>query len=140
MSKPEYLKAEDLIKDGKWCEFTLTIKQVHEAGSMKNESGDLIQKPVIEFEAAKKMFVCGKTNERIAIYATGESDCSKWGGKQITIGVNKGKWTGKTANLAGEVTAIRLRLPPGIPGPTITKHAYGINITGEQVGPNGVAK
>lgn len=68
--------------DGK--EATLTIDRVADENSVKREDGSLIDKWVIYFKEAKKPFVLGDPNAKLAQIVLG-NDKRKWPGKQLTL-------------------------------------------------------
>lgn len=132
---PEYLKAEDLIRDGKWCEYTLTIESVTPANTVKAADGKWIEHPIVSFRKAQKKFICGKTNRRLVIYAAGDSDESKWVGHEITLRACKGDWFGHK-----NIAALRVAPPQGDgPRPHIAKKDYGVSLTGQKVGSEAIA-
>lgn len=129
---PDFLKAEDLVKDGKWAEFRLRIKAVHEPGTVQASDKSFIDGWVIEFEGTKKRFILSSSvNQRIMKYATGHStdECDRWVGKSITLQPRVGNWFGEK-----NVTAIRVTLPEGQPKPFVQRSAMGEKITGQPFG------
>jgi hypothetical protein len=75
-----YIVAGDL--DGK--EVTLTIDRVADKNTVRREDGTLIDKWVIYFKEAKKPFILGDPNAKLAQIELG-NDKRKWPGKTITI-------------------------------------------------------
>lgn len=108
---PDYINAEDFLRDGVWKEFTFTIKAVHAPNTVKAGDGKLINKPILEFEGTPKKYVLGaKENQRAIAYATGEgTNTAKWPGKKVTLYPVRGDFFGQR-----NVTALRVRVPDGL--------------------------
>lgn len=129
---PEYLKAEDLIKDGVWTEFILKIKEVHEPGTHKAADGTVIDDYVIEFEkATKKLIMSSAVNKRIFKFATGTALAHKEScvGKSIILQAREGDWFGEK-----NVSTIRITIPEGTTRPMLRKKDMGRKLTGQTVG------
>lgn len=126
---PGYLHAEDLLNDGEWKRYTLTIKKVHPANAIKQADGKPITKPVIEFDGTDKRLVLGATNGRLAKCALGTAKVSDWAGRKITLYAAKGNWFGQK-----DVAAIRVAVPAGRSRPFLTKAILGEDLTGTKVG------
>ena len=127
---PEYLKAEDLIKDGEWKEYSLEIEKVIPANTVRAADKSLIEHPIICFKKAQKRFICGKTNRRLVVYACGSSDESDWPGHKITLRACVGDWFGEP-----NIAALRVAPPSNDgPRPKIKKKDYGTSLTGQKVG------
>lgn len=127
---PEYLKAEDLIRDNKWSSFALVIKEVIPADSVRGSDKKLIDKPILVFENARKKLILNVTNIRLMTYACGSSVREDWIGKRIVVRACKGNWYGEEGT-----TAIRLALPKGSAKPFIKKSVMGEDLTGQYVVP-----
>jgi hypothetical protein len=123
---PEYLRAEDLVSGGVWCEKTLTVKTVHAPNTIKTQDKKLIEKPVIEFDETPKRLVLGTTNGRLLKYATGATVASELIGKRLTIYPAIGNWFGQS-----NVTTMRIRIPDGGPKPFVQVKNIGVDITGQ---------
>ena len=125
---PEYLKAEDLLKDGAWQEYSLKIKEVIPGETIKASDGTVIKHPIVLFEKAGKRLILGKLNQRLMKYATGTSVMAEWVGKTITLRACKGNWFGQQG-----VAAIRLALPKAGAKPFVKKADMGEVLTGQRV-------
>lgn len=121
-----YLHAEDFLKDGKWGEYTLAIKDVHPENTVKSADGKLIDKPVLEFAETEKRMVLGVTNQRLAKCSMGTSKPKAWVGKKLTLYPSQGNWFGQA-----DVVAIRIRVPSGKARPFVTPSQLGKDITGK---------
>lgn len=126
---PGYLHAEELLVDGEWKRFALTIKTVHEKNTIKSADGTLIDKYVLEFAETAKRLVLGTTNVRLATCAVGTSKAAKWPGKKLSIYAAQGDWFGQK-----DVAAIRVAVPAGRARPFIAKKDLGKDLTGTKVG------
>ena len=124
----EFLRAEDLLHQGKWGEFTLTIKAAHDPNTVRAADKTMIDKPVIDFEKTDKRLVLGVTNQRLIKCATGAETTDDLIGKRITLFAVIGDWFGEK-----NVTAIRIRVPEDQPKPFIKKQNMGKDITGVRV-------
>jgi hypothetical protein len=130
-----WLKAEDLVRDGKWDSFELEISEVVDAGVLKYENGQVCEHRVLRFKHAKKQFALqSETNKTLMKYATGfgEDQSSEWVGKTIilTPTFNKnGNWFGQS-----KTTAVRIDLPQDSERPFIDKKHYGERLKGQPVG------
>lgn len=122
---PEYLRGEDLQKDFKWCQFSLTIAKVIPPGAVKAADGTVIDRPIIEFEKAEKRFIVGKTNQRLITVHMG-SKPEQWIGQRLTLFPVKGDWFG-----VKDAIAVRVRVPEGSPNVSIKRAAMGQDITGQ---------
>lgn len=123
---PEYLYAEDLLIDGEWKEFTLTVKAVHPPGTVKKKEGGTIDKPVVEFEKTAKRLVLCKTNQRLAHMVMGTAKVSEWVGKKMTLYAGRGKAFGYMTPW------IRIRTTAGMTPYGVRKH-LGDDLTGTRV-------
>lgn len=123
----EYLRGEDLQKDGKWCEFTLTISEAHAPDTLNGADGKPIDKPVLMFANAKKGFVVGKTNQRLLKCVLGAKP-KNWEGKKITVYPATGNWFG-----VPDAIAVRVRVPKGCGRPFIKPANLGKDITGKSL-------
>jgi hypothetical protein len=119
-----FLHGEDLQREGKWQEFTLTIKDVQEKDSMKSEEGQKIDGWPISFEETPKILVLNTTNTRLAICAIGTNLRSEWPGKKLTVYPVIGSWFGQR-----DVYALRVRVPAGTPRPFIQPSVLGRDLT-----------
>lgn len=120
-----YLHAEDFLKDGRWGEYTLEIKEVHPPMSVKSADGKPIDRPVVDFAETDKSLVLNGTNQRLAKCATGTSKPAEWVGKKLTLYPSQGNWFGQR-----DVVAIRIRVPDGKARPFVAPTQLGKDITG----------
>ena len=104
----EYLRAEHLLKDGKYKSVQLPIEAVLEGCPLQKKL-EPTQGFAIRFKGATKVLGLGTTNFSLACASTGESDPAKWIGKTLRIEVRKvrGKTKGTTQ------PAIRIIPPDG---------------------------
>lgn len=119
-----FLHGEDLKRDGKWCEFALTIKAVGDENSMKTEQGQVIPGWPVTFNETEKTAVLKGSNLRLAIAALKTNARSKWIGRRLTVYPVVGDWFGQR-----DVCAVRVRVPEGIPRPYIKPHILGKDLT-----------
>lgn len=98
---------------------TLTISKVHEPYTKKSSDGRLIERAILEFEGARKMFILNITNQRV-IWALHGKDRKKWPGKQITIARRYGEFFG-----VKNAMAVRVIPPNGTPLPVGVKKRLG---------------
>ncbi len=122
---PDFMRAEDLIQGGKWCEMTYTIQLMHLPNTLQTADKKLIDKPVLQFEETGKQFVLGTTNNRLLKYATGATTQSQLIGQKITIYPAVGNWFGQR-----NVTTKRIKVPEGRERPFIKPSDLGTDITG----------
>ena len=125
---PDYLHAEDLLVDGEWKRFALTVKAVHDKNTIKSGDGKLIDKYILEFQETAKRLVMGSTNVRLATCAVGTSKVSKWVGRKLSIYAAQGNWFGQK-----DVAAIRIAVPAGRARPFVTAAVMGKDLTGTKV-------
>ena len=126
---PLYLKAEDMLRDGEWQEYTLTISEVIPANTVRSADNTLIEHPIICFKGAEKRFICGKTNRRLVVFACGSAKEEQWVGHKISLRACKGNWFGEK-----NVAALRVVPPQGDGArPKIAKKDYGTSLTGQKV-------
>jgi hypothetical protein len=122
-----YLHGEDLQIDGRWKEFTLTIKSVGDENSALTQDKQQIPGWPITFNETPKIAVIKGTNVRLAIAALGTNDRASWVGKKITFypaTSGKTKWFGQD-----NVCCVRVRVPDGIPRPYIQRKILGTDLT-----------
>lgn len=99
---------------------TLKIKAITPPNEMKAADGRVIDKPIIEFEGARKMLILNKTNQKIlkALFGT---KASGWIGHPVTIGVRYLKSAFGQKN----VPTIRIIPPEGVPIPFGVQKHFG---------------
>lgn len=119
-----FLHGEDLQKDGKWQEFSLTIKSVGERDSMRAQDKTIVPGWPVEFEESPKILVLNKTNTRLAIAALGTNVRAEWPGKKLSVYPVIGTWFGQE-----DVYALRVRVPRGKPRPFIQPKMLGKDLT-----------
>lgn len=121
---PEFLYADDLLRDGKWVEATLTIERIAEPGSLRGANGQTVDDISLGFAKTKKWLVLNKTNKRLLRIETGSSKPDGWIGRQVTI-------YPATINAFGEknVPCIRFRVTGGKPVPFGARKFLGKDLT-----------
>lgn len=126
-----FLHAEDLLQDGEWKQYRLTIAEVFGPGEITYQNKQVEQNRVLKFkEGTGKMFsLSSKCNQRLMPFATGSSKPENWVGKVITVYAARGNWFGEE-NLA----AVRIRPLPGA-RPKLAAKDLGEDLTGTKVTP-----
>jgi len=123
-----FLRAEDLIHDGKWWEVTLTIKAAHKENTIGIRDGkEMLDKECLSFHETDQMLVMGKLNWRLIRYATGIESKEACIGRQITLYAAKGAWFGEP-----DCAAIRVRVPKGQVRPNVKRNIMGQDLTGHR--------
>lgn len=120
-----YIHGEDLFRDGKPSEVTLTIKSVGEKDSAKSSQGQTIKGWPVEFEKTDKILVLNGTNTKLAIAAMGTNSRAEWVGKKLTV------YPSVLAECFGQrdVMCVRVRVPKGCPKPFVMSHHLGKDLT-----------
>lgn len=80
----DWLHHTVLVKDGKYAEFSLTIKAVHAPGTITFKNKKTCEHAVLEFAETKKRFPIKATNQKLICGNFG-SDVKDWVGKKITV-------------------------------------------------------
>jgi hypothetical protein len=81
----EYLRAEDLLYEGKFHTVQVTIEEVIPAGTIKTAEKKVIPHPTLRFVGKRKLLVlCSKTNQRMVRYWSGKEP-EESAGTTITI-------------------------------------------------------
>ena len=126
-----FLHAEDLLQDGEWRQYTLTIAKVIPPGELTYENKQVENNYVLQFKegTGKMLALSAKCNRRIMPYATGTADPKNWVGKRIVVYAARGNWF-KEENLA----AVRIRPLPGA-RPKLSAKDVGVDLTGTKVKP-----
>ena len=89
-----FLDHLDFVRDGKWSQYTLTVKGITDKGHFKNERDNKpIDKFALQFEKTDKVLLLGTTNSKLAQLVLGDCRASAIKGKQLTIYPVVGKWT-----------------------------------------------
>lgn len=122
-----WLYAEDLLKDGKWTEATVTIEECIAPGTLKSADKRPVERTVLKFVKCAKMLVLNNTNRRLIKMQIGTEDQSKWLGRKITV------YPTCLAHCFGEsnVPAIRIRCTSGVPIPFNMRKQLGNDLTGQ---------
>ena len=123
---PQFLYADDLLRDGQWIEARLVIASHIPGGSLKGADGTSVEKDAIGFEKTDKLLVLNRTNTRLIRIATGNSKPEGWIGKSIVVYPVRIKAFGED-NLA----AIRVRAGDGKPVPKGVRKFMGTDLTTE---------
>lgn len=119
-----FLHGEDLRRDGKWCEFSLTVKSVGEKDSIKSEDKSTVEGYPFTFEETDKIAVLKGSNIRLAQAALETSDRTQMTGKKLIVYPVMGNWFGQR-----DVIALRVRVPQGMPRPFIQPKNLGRDLT-----------
>lgn len=119
-----FIHGEDLQRNGKWSDVTLTIKSVGDKDSMKAKSGQTIEGHPFHFVETEKVAVFKGCNIRLVKAVLGIQNREQMPGKKITLYPVKGNWFGQEG-----VCAVRVRVPDGQPRPFITKKDLGQDLT-----------
>lgn len=122
---PEYLHAEDLLQNGEWKQYALTIRSTIAPNTVKSADGKLIDKPILEFSETEKRLVLNKINQRLCKCALGSAKPTEWVGKKITLHAARGDWFGQK-----NVAAIRVRIPEEGAKPFLSAKNFGTDLTG----------
>ena len=101
-----FLDASDIMGLGK--NITLTICEVVPPNTEKDATKKMIDKPILQFEKAKKRLILNKTNAKVISMAHGNK-ASQWTGKSITLTV---RWL-REAFGQSNVPVIRVVPPEG---------------------------
>lgn len=123
---PEYLHAEELLKDGKWTEATVVIEAVLPPNTVKAADGKLIDKPIVTFQKTNKRLVLGSINSRLMKCALGTAAVKDWAGKPVTLYAASGNWFGQQ-----NVAAIRVRVGNDRAKPFLQPSQLGKDLTGK---------
>jgi hypothetical protein len=123
----EYIFAEDLLVDGEWKQYTLTIAKVYPRGTLKTKEGKVIDRNVLEFDRSAKKLVLNKSNERLCKLVIGSNKASAWIGKQITLYA-----ASNVAAFGQKTCAIRIRVPKDMIPYGVRKH-LGDDLTGKTI-------
>ena len=121
---PQFLYADDLFRDGKWAEVTLTIEGIHAGGTIFGADKKAVDNDSISFVGTEKKLVLNKTNKRLLKIATKSSKSDGWLGKKVTI-------YPVLINAFGEknVPCIRVRVGDGNPVPFGVRKFLGKDLT-----------
>ena len=126
---PEYLHAEELLKDEVWTEATVIVESVLAPNTVKSADGTLIENPIVCFQKTSKRLIVGKTNKRLLICALGGTKADDWIGKQVTLYAAAGDWFGQK-----NVAAIRVRVGKDKAMPFLKLKNLGRDLTGTRQG------
>lgn len=123
-----FIHGEDLRRNGKWCDITLTIKSVGEKDSMKALDGKTIEGYPFSFVETEKMVVLKGGNIRMAKADLGTNDREQMAGKRLTLYPARGDWFGQK-----NVCAVRVRFHDGEgkAKPFLSKKDVGFDLTKE---------
>jgi hypothetical protein len=123
-----FLYADDLVRDGKWIQATLTIKGVVPPNAIVGDNGKTIDKVCLTFEKTPKILALCTTNERLCRLNCGSGQSENWVGKSLTIYPSLIDAFGEK-----DVPCIRVRLPKTIPVPFGTRKHMGRDITNQPI-------
>lgn len=126
-----FLHAEDLLQDGEWRQYTLTIENVIAPGELTYKNKQVCESWVLCFkEGSKKMLaLSARCNRRLMPYATGSAKPEKWVGKRVTVYAARGNWFGEDG-----IAAVRIRPLPGA-HPKLSVKDVGADLTGTRIAP-----
>ena len=122
-----FLHAEDMLVEGVWKQFTLTITEVIPRNTIRGGDDKIIEKEVVVFKETDKRLILGKTNARLMKFATGSGKPAEWVGKKITLYPSMGDWFGQK-----NVAAIRVRLAESKARPFLQSKNLGVDLTGSK--------
>ena len=81
----DFLKSSDMLVNGQFKAFTLTIDEFFPAGSLKGADKKPIKHPVISFKETKKKMVLNNTSQEILHLVSGTADGTKTPGTKVTL-------------------------------------------------------
>ncbi len=119
-----FIHGEDLQRDGKWCDVTLTLKSVGEKDSITSQDKKTIRGYPVTFAETEKMAVFAGNNIRCLKAAVGTNNRSEMKGKKLTLDPAAGDWFGQR-----NVVAVRIRIPEGQPRPFVQRTHLGRDLT-----------
>lgn len=119
-----FIHGEDLQRNGKWCDITLTIKSVGEKDSMKSADMKTIEGYPVTFVETEKMAVFSGNNIRLMKAALETQNREEMTGKKLTLYPAVGDWFGQA-----NVVAVRIRVPEGKPRPFVQRTHLGRDLT-----------
>ena len=124
---PQFLYADDLLKDGKWVEVKLTITRHVPGGTLTGADKSVVEHDAIGFEGTDKLLVLNKTNSRLLKIATGSSKPAGWIGKTVAV-------FPVSINAFGQqnLPCIRIRVKDGQPVPFGVRKFMGKDLTKTQ--------
>ena len=79
-----FLYADNLIKQGVWSEFSVTIAEVIEAGGVKFANGQTTIKPTLVFKGTSRKWVLPKTQQDLLKQMLGNT-FEEWIGQKISL-------------------------------------------------------
>lgn len=124
-----FLYADDLVKDGKYAEFKITIAEVVPPGGLSYANKRKTSKPTLRFARSPKGWEMPKTQVRLAEMFLGK-DHSQWAGQQVTLYAA----LTRSPQGDGDCPAIRLRAPiPASMIPIGIRKWIGQDLTGTQL-------
>ena len=128
--EPGFLYADDLVKNGRWEAFTLTIDAVQPPGAVRYANGRTeADKHVLSFEQTPKQWTVPTTQFRLLKLMLGR-DTSKWTGQTVTLHPAFGKTP------QGEGPFIRITPPESLPESRIPlgiRQWFGKDLTGQDI-------
>lgn len=122
-----FLHAEDLIRDGKWCEVPLVIAGIHAPGEMKAADKRPIDRYVLSFEKTDMLLALNRTNWELIRLLVGSKKRSDWIGTRVVL------YPAGSIRFGRDVcTGIRVRVDEDRIPFRVRKH-MGIDMTGKPV-------
>jgi hypothetical protein len=112
-----FLESADLMHDPP---VRVVISAVAPPNTERDSAKKLIDKPILDFQGAKKRFILGKTNKRI-LKAWHGKKASGWIGKEIVIGVRYLKESFGQKNMP----TLRIIPPKDVPLPKAARDFFG---------------
>ena len=125
--EPGFLYADNLIKQGVWSEFDVTIDEVIEAGGLTFANGQTTNKPTLAFKGTSRKWVLPKTQQDLLKQMLGNT-FDEWIGQKITLRPAVCKTP------QGEAPCVRVK--PTIPNRHIrigVRKQFGEPLTGQEV-------
>lgn len=81
----DFMKSSDMLVNGQFKAFTLTIDEFFPAGTLKSADKKPIKNPVISFKEAKKRMILNATSQEVLHLVSGTSDGTKTPGTKVIV-------------------------------------------------------
>jgi hypothetical protein len=122
-----FLYGDNLIKNGVWAEFELTIQDVLEPGAVTFANGRTTDKPTLVFKGTSRKWVLPSTQQKLLKQMLGNT-FDEWIGKKVTLRPAVCKTP------QGEAPCVRVK--PTVALRTIriqVRNHFGEDLTGKEV-------
>lgn len=110
----EYLKSSDLLIDGVFKAFSLTIDEFFPSGSLVGGDKKRIDKPVISFKEAKKRMILNSTSQQVLHLVSGTADGTKTPGTKVMIEAREVEAFGERCLGLRLMPAAKMVIPRGL--------------------------